>query len=175
MLTIKKVAVTVFLTLVLSTILVLGSASAQTGDQQKQATRIAYTAVLEQANETNHWLVYGVLGFIVIASLVILGFFFVRSRKKVQVATTEKETRQIDSERIFMVHKDLLPEEKQAIRFLAENGGEIFETELYTGLNLPRPTVWSLIKRLERMGIIERTKFKRQNLVRIKRKYTLKE
>jgi uncharacterized membrane protein len=127
------------------------------------------------SEENDSLRVYGVLGTIIIASAVILGFFFVRSRRKVQVVATEKKKRRIDSERIFLVHKDLLPEEKQAIQFLIENNGEAFEADLYYYLKLPRTTVWRLVKRLERMEIIKRTKFRRQNLLRIKRKYTLKE
>ena len=73
------------------------------------------------------------------------------------------------------MHKNLLPEEKQAIQFLVENSGEAFEADLYDYLKLPRTTNWRLVKRLEGMGIIKRSKFRRQNLVRIKRKYTLKE
>ncbi|HDQ06386.1 MAG TPA: hypothetical protein ENN36_06675 [Candidatus Bathyarchaeota archaeon] len=176
MLDLKKVAVTILLTLVVSTtFLVLNPTSAQTDDSHEQIAETAYNEPLRQANEAGTWLVYGVLGVIVVASIVIFGLFFVRSRRKVQVAEVKKEKRRIDSERIFLVHTDLLPEEKQAIQFLAENGGEAFEAGLDACLKLPRATVWSVIKRLEKMGIIERTRFKRQNLVRIKRKYTLKD
>jgi uncharacterized membrane protein len=127
------------------------------------------------SKETDPWLIYGILGAILIASIVILGFFFVRSRRKLQVVEVKKKKRRIDSERIFLAHKDLLPEEKQAIQFLVENNGEAFEAELFDYLKLPRTTTWRLVKRLEGMGIIKRSKFRRQNLVRIKRKYTLKE
>ncbi|MGD9131568.1 MAG: hypothetical protein PVH73_08370 [Candidatus Bathyarchaeota archaeon] len=140
-----------------------------------QAIAEAEEAGIFLSEETDSWLIYGIFGAIVILSIVIFGFFFVRSRKKVQVVEVEKKKRRIDVERIFMVHKDLLPEEKQAIQFLAENNGEAFEADLYDYLKLPRTTNWRLVKRLEGMGIIKRSKFRRQNLVRIKRKYTLKE
>jgi len=163
--------------------------SAYNNGNYSEATNLATQAVAEAeeaeifvsnndpstSEETDSWLVYGVLGAIVIASIVILVFFFVRSRRKLQVVEVKKKKRRIDSERIFLVHKDLLPEEKQAIQFLAENNGEAFEAELFDYLKLPRTTTWRLVKRLEGMGIIQRTKFRRQNLVRIKRKYTLKE
>jgi uncharacterized membrane protein len=73
------------------------------------------------------------------------------------------------------VNKDLKPEEKQAIQYLAENNGEAFEADLYEYVKLPRTTTWRLVRRLDRMGIITRTKFRRQNLIRIKNKYTIKE
>jgi uncharacterized membrane protein len=146
-----------------------------------EAKNLAIQAIAEAeedaspSEETDPWFVYGILGAILIPSIVIFGFLFVRSRRKIQVVEVKKKKRRIDSERIFLAHKDLLPEEKQAIQFLAENNGEAFEAELYDYLKLPRTTNWRLVKRLERMGIIKRTKFRRQNLVRIKRKYTLKE
>jgi uncharacterized membrane protein len=140
-----------------------------------QAIAEAEEAGIFLSEETDPWLIYGIFGAILILSIVIFGFFFVRSRRKLQVVEVEKKKRRIDAERIFLVHKDLLPEEKQAIQFLVENNGEAFEADLYDYLKLPRTTTWRLVKRLEGMGIIKRTKFRRQNLVRIKRKYTLKE
>jgi uncharacterized membrane protein len=140
-----------------------------------QAIAEAEEAGIFLSEETDPWLIYGVFGAILILSIVIFGFFFVRSRRKLQVVEVEKKKRRIDAERIFLVHKDLLPEEKQAIQFLVENNGEAFEADLYDYLKLPRTTTWRLVKRLEGMGIIKRAKFRRQNLVRIKRKYTLKE
>jgi uncharacterized membrane protein len=139
-----------------------------------QAIAEAGEAEILLSEGTDSLLVYGVLGAIVIVSIVILGFFFVRSRRKVQVVEVKKKKRRIDAERIFLVHKDLLPEEKQAIQFLVENNGEAFEADLYDYLKLPRTSTWRLVKRLEGMGIIKRSKFRRQNLIRIKRKYEIK-
>ena len=156
--------------------------SAYNNGNYSEALNLATQAITEAeeagiflSEETDPWLIYGILGAILIASIVIFGFFFVRSRRKLQVVEVKKKKRRIDAERIFLVHKDLLPEEKQAIQFLVENHGEAFEADLYDYLKLPRTTTWRLVKRLEGMGIIKRTKFRRQNLVRIKRKYTLKE
>jgi uncharacterized membrane protein len=126
-------------------------------------------------SETDPLLVYGIFGAILILSIVIFGFFFVRSRKKPEVVEVKKKKRRIDAERIFRVHKDLMPEEKQAIQFLVEKNGEAFEAELYDYVKLPRTTTWRLVKRLEGMGIIKRSKFRRQNLIRVKRKYDIKE
>ena len=116
-----------------------------------------------------------VVAVIAVAAIIVVVFFFVRSRTKSVVREVEKKKRRIDVERIFLVHKDLLPEEKQAIQFLAENNGEAFEADLYESLKLPRTTTWRLVKRLDRMGIIKRTKFRRQNLIRVKNKYTVKD
>jgi uncharacterized membrane protein len=154
--------------------------SAYNNGNYSEAMNLATQAIAEAeeagiflSEETDPWLLYGIFGAIVIAVIII--FFFVWSRRRVQVVEVKKKKRRIDSERIFLVHKDLLPEEKQAIQFLVENNGEAFEAELFDYLKLPRTTTWRLVKRLEGMGIIKRSKFRRQNLIRVRRKYTLKE
>jgi uncharacterized membrane protein len=140
-----------------------------------QAITKAEEAESFTSEETDSWLVYGIFGAILILSIVLFGFFFARSRRKPKVVEVKKKKRRIDAERIFRVHKDLMPEEKQAIQFLVEKNGEAFEAELYDYVKLPRTTTWRLVKRLEGMGIIKRSKFRRQNLIRIKRKYDIKE
>ena len=140
-----------------------------------QAITKAEEAEIFLSEETDPSLVYGIVGAILIPTIIIFGFFFVRSRKKPKEVEIKKKKRRIDAERIFRVHKNLMPEEKQAIQFLVENNGEAFEAELYDYVKLPRTTTWRLVKRLEGMGIIKRTKFRRQNLIRVKNKYTIKE
>jgi uncharacterized membrane protein len=156
--------------------------SAYNNGNYSEATNLATQAITKAeeaeiflSEETDSLLVYGIFGAILIPSIIIFGFFFIRSRRKTEVREVKKKKRRIDVERIFRVHKDLMPEEKQAIQFLAENNGEAFEADLYEYVKLPRTTTWRLVKRLEGMGIIKRSKFRRQNLIRIKRKYTIKE
>lgn len=116
-----------------------------------------------------------VLGIITVLVVVVLGFFFIKSTNKPKQAVAQQKKRRIDSERIFRAHNDLMPEEKQAIQFLVDNNGEAFEAELYDYVKLPRTTTWRMVKRLKTMGIITVTKFRRQNLVRLKNKYDVKE
>jgi uncharacterized membrane protein len=156
--------------------------SAYNNGNYSEATNLATQAITKAeeaeiflSEETDSLLIYGIFGAILIPSIIIFGFFFIRSRRKTEVREVKKKKRRIDVERIFRVHKDLMPEEKQAIQFLAENNGEAFEADLYEYVKLPRTTTWRLVKRLEGMGIIKRSKFRRQNLIRIKRKYTIKE
>lgn len=123
-----------------------------------------------EENDPQNFVLFQV--FAVLAVLGILAFIllFMKSRKKIK---TKK--RQIDSERIFREHKELMPDEKQAILFLIDNNGEAFEAELYDHVKLPRTTTWRMVKRLKRMDIITVTKFRRQNLVRLKTKYDIRE
>ncbi len=133
------------------------------------------SSVEDGAPTTGSLLLYGILGAILIPTIIIVGFFVIRSRKKPGDHEIRKKKRQIDIERIFREHKDLMPEEKQAIQFLVDNNGEAFEAELYDYVKLPRTTTWRLVKRLEGMGIIQTSKFRRQNLIRVKNKYDIKE
>ena len=128
-----------------------------------------------QPEETEPLLLYGIFGAILAPTIITIGFFVYRSRKKPKDHEIRKKKRRIDIERIFREHKDLMPEEKQAIQFLVDNNGEAFEAELYDYIKLPRTTTWRLVKRLEGMGIIRTSKFRRQNLVRVKSKYDIKE
>jgi len=126
------------------------------------------------SEEPETFLTLEIFGAIIISAAVVFGFFFLRSRKKPQV-DPKKKKRRIDSERIFREHKNLIPEEKQAIQFLVDNNGEAFEAELYDYVRLPRTTTWRMVKRLKGLNIITVTKFRRQNLVRLKTKYDIKE
>jgi uncharacterized membrane protein len=138
-----------------------------------QALQQAENATSFMSENSGDWLAYAVIASVVV--LAVAGFYFVVVRPKKAPEATQKPKRKIDVERIFSAHLDLMPEEKQAIQFLADNDGEAFEAELYDHVKLPRTTTWRLVKRLKRMEIITVTKFRRQNLVRVKRKYDVKE
>jgi len=140
-----------------------------------QAVTKAEDATTLPSGDSGSFPFYGILGAILISTVIVFGVFLVRSRKKPEVSDAEKKKRQIDTERIFGAHKNLMPEEKQAIQFLAENNGEAFEADLYEYVKIPRTTMWRLVKRLEGLGIIRITKFRRQNMIRVKNKYDIKE
>jgi len=114
---------------------------------------------------------------VIVAFLVTVGavVVFLKLKNRTELVEPKSKKRKIDVERILVGHKDLLPEEKQAIQFLVDNNGEAFEAELFDYVKLPRTTTWRMVKRLKRMKIITVTKFRRQNLVRIKSKYDIKE
>lgn len=145
-----------------------------------EALYLANQTILEAEQSTvflsknNNFPFYGFIAIILIAFAILFSYIVLKkSRKKPE--TSDKAKRQIDVQRILKEHTDLISEEKQAIIFLAENNGESFEAELYDYVKLPRTTTWRLVKRLKRMGILTVTKFRRQNLVRIKSKYDIKE
>ncbi len=104
---------------------------------------------------------------------------YVRSRKKAvaveQLAHTEhivKEKRVIDLNKIYSEKPYLRQEDKDTINFLAEKGGEAFESEIRDKFQLPKTTVWRLVKRLEREDLVEVKKAGGQNLIRVKEEFT---
>jgi len=103
---------------------------------------------------------------------------FVWRHKKTKAAKPKpeepKENMTVDVEKLFSREKDLRQEEIHVIQFLSEKNGSAFEAELYEKLQLPRTTTWRLLKRIERMEIIDIKKSRRQNIVSIRKKYMKK-
>ena len=87
----------------------------------------------------------------------------------------EKETDYVwDTEKLFNQHKYLRDEEIKVIQFLGENNTTAYEAQIYEKLNLPRTTTWRLLKRLQKMEIINIEKSRRQNIISIRKKYLKK-
>jgi len=59
-----------------------------------------------------------------------------------------------------------------SINFIAEKGGEAFESEIRDRFDLPKTTVWRLVKRLAREELVEIKKAGGQNLIRIREEFT---
>lgn len=62
----------------------------------------------------------------------------------------------------------LRPEDQQVLKFLAEKEGAAFESEIRTKFQLPKTTIWRLVKRLEREELVEIRKAGGQNLIKLK-------
>ncbi|MCW4030950.1 MAG: hypothetical protein NWE80_01150 [Candidatus Bathyarchaeota archaeon] len=134
---------------------------------------IAYIAErsLYQGTESfEMWLPITITSFPIIASMVF-ALWFLRRKKPPKPKKLENE---VDVNKLFVREKYLRQEEVQMIRFLAEKHGTAFEADLYEKLNLPRTTTWRLIKRLQKMEIVDVKKSRRQNIVSIRKKYMKK-
>jgi uncharacterized membrane protein len=104
-----------------------------------------------------------------VAGAVIVALIILLIRKKDGANTTyEKEVRRISAETIFRSYAHLRLEDKEAIQYLADSGGEVFETELREKFKLPKTTIWRQVRRLQREGLVEVQKIGGQNLIRIK-------
>ena len=65
-------------------------------------------------------------------------------------------------------HPDLKREDREVLYFLAHNEGAAFEGEIRTKFLLPKTSIWRLVKRLERLELIEIIKVGGQNLIKLK-------
>ncbi|MBI4257973.1 MAG: helix-turn-helix domain-containing protein [Thaumarchaeota archaeon] len=90
----------------------------------------------------------------------------IRKRNKQGVEVT-KTFRQINLDKILAAHTDLRVDDREALEFIAQAGGEVLETELREKFKLPRSTAWRMIKRLQRQGLVEIRKIGGQNLISI--------
>ncbi len=92
----------------------------------------------------------------VVVSVVVM-MFFVFKRKSLKVSS------------IFEKHPQLNVEEKKVIQFLAANEGQAFESQIRQKFpDIPRTSLWRLVKRLERLEIVKVTKVGLENKVEIK-------
>jgi uncharacterized membrane protein len=70
--------------------------------------------------------------------------------------------------RILAENPHLRPEDQGVLLYLAEKDGAAFESELRNRFLLPKTTIWRLVKRLEREGLIEIRKAGGQNLIKLR-------
>jgi uncharacterized membrane protein len=84
----------------------------------------------------------------------------------VQEKPTEEKS--ADPQKIFDYRPDMREDDKKIVRFLSENGGKAFESELRKKFLQPRTTMWRAVKRLERLDVITITKKDMQNLVTLR-------
>ncbi len=75
----------------------------------------------------------------------------------------------VDPQTIYDYRPDMREDDKKIVKFISENGGKAFESELRKKFLQPRTTMWRAVKRLERLGVIEIDKKDMQNLVTLKK------
>ncbi len=80
----------------------------------------------------------------------------------------KKEVRHVDAEALLRSRPQLRLEDREALQYLADSGGEAFETELREKFQLPKTTIWRQVRRLQREGLVEVRKIGGQNLIRIR-------
>ena len=103
--------------------------------------------------------------------------YFMKKRKSPSSAILETETipdsksniTSLDTETIFKLKPDIREDDKEIVKFISNNGGQVLESDLRKKFLQPRTTMWRAVKRLERHGIIEIEKKDMQNLVKLRK------
>ena len=108
---------------------------------------------------------------VVIIIVAVLAVLLKKKKTKPSSSFYDFGRVEVDLEKVYRENPDLRLEDREALKFLAEKGGVAFESEIREKLNLPRTSIWRLIKRLEKHEIVTVQKFAGQNLVRISKKY----
>ena len=69
----------------------------------------------------------------------------------------------------MLADENVRDDDKEIIKFIHENGGQVFESDLRKKFLQPRTTMWRAVKRLERQGKIVISKKDQQNLIKLQK------
>ncbi len=134
-------------------------------DLAEQAyTKAESATVPSQGGIPTMWLIGG--GGL--ALLVVIGALLMRGRGK-QRRPEARYTYDLDS--LFEEKQHLRMDDKEMIRFLADSGGEAFAAEIRDRFEIPRTSLWRMIRRLEGEEVLEVETIGGQSLVKIAQKY----
>jgi uncharacterized membrane protein len=101
------------------------------------------------------YLISAIVAVVAVAIAIIL---IIRRRRAPNVKKTVK------------AHPQLKKEDKEVLEFLAEKGGQAFEAEIRERFpDMPRTSLWRLVRRLERLEIVEVKKIGLENQVQLKK------
>ena len=114
-----------------------------------------------------------IIGLIVTASITAAILIKKKQSKssKVYVAELSKkqsEPESLDTHTIFNLRPEMREDDKEIVKFISENGGQVFESDLRKKFLQPRTTMWRAVKRLERLGVVEIYKKDLQNKVKLR-------
>ena len=78
--------------------------------------------------------------------------------------------RPVRAEKIVKARPELREEDREVVQFIAEKGGKVLEAEIREAFpDLPRTTLWRLVRRLEKMDIVSIKKIGLQNQIELKK------
>ncbi|MCV0365671.1 MAG: MarR family transcriptional regulator [Nitrosopumilus sp.] len=111
-----------------------------------------------------------------IAAAIVGGIILIKRKQTQSLSILENESPKsetnidsLDTETIFNLRPEMREDDKEIIKFISENGGQVLESDLRKKFLQPRTTMWRAVKRLERQGVIEISKKDLQNLVKLKK------
>jgi hypothetical protein len=118
------------------------------------------------------YLTYAIIGGVTVAAIMgVVTIIRIKQKtvKPIHDQQTIQKTETIDAETIFKLKPDLREDDKEIVRFISNNGGQVLESELRKKFLQPRTTMWRAVKRLERNGVVEIEKKDLQNLVKLRK------
>jgi uncharacterized membrane protein len=101
---------------------------------------------------------YLIAAIVAVAAVVLSALIVVKRRRGPNV------------EKILKTNPQLKKEDKEVILFLAEKDGKAFETEIRERFpDMPRTSLWRLVRRLERLEIVEVKRIGLENQVQLRK------
>ena len=135
------------------------------------STTVITNTIPDEKIETDYFS-YAIVGGIIII-IIIATIILTKSKQKniqlVEHIQTSEKNPLLDIETIFKLKPDLREDDKELVKFIFDNEGEVFESDLRKKFLQPRTTMWRAVKRLEREGVIEIEKKDLQNLVKLRK------
>jgi hypothetical protein len=141
---------------------------------EAEMTAIGAAQFASAAKAPDNTLLYVV---VLLAVAVAGGYFYMKRMRPTpeqvvpQASASPVAPVKVDLARVFDKHEDLRLEDKEVLRYLAENNGESFASEIRDRFDLPRSTAWRLMRRLIREGIVDEIKIGNQSLIRVRKEY----
>jgi len=114
-----------------------------------------------------------IIGPIITASIVAAILIKKKQSKSLQIHVVESsekqsESKSLDTHTIFNLRPEMRQDDKEIVKFISENGGQVFESDLRKKFLQPRTTMWRAVKRLERLEVVEIYKKDLQNMVKLR-------
>ena len=131
----------------------------------EQARSIAADA--EKPPETGVPTTWLFAGAGIVAAALAAAYLILGRRRQPEVELRHS----FDLNALFEAHPTLRMDDREVIRFLAETGGEAFAAEIRERFDVPRTSLWRMIRRLEGEEVVEVQTIGGQSLVRIREIY----
>jgi len=109
---------------------------------------------------------------IVIVAVLIGAYLFTRKKPK---SAPIPDRIEFDLERLFEEHPELRVDDREVLRYLAENDGKAFAYDIRERFDIPRTSAWRMVQRLQRFEVADERKVGGQSLINIKPKYRRKQ
>ena len=108
-----------------------------------------------------------------VIAVVAIGAYYLYTRKPAEEYTPVEA--EIDLERLYKEHPELRMDDREVLKYLAENDGEAFAYDIRERFDIPRTSAWRMIQRLQRFEVVDERKIGGQSLIRIKEEYRRKQ
>ena len=120
-------------------------------------------------NDYFRYVIIIVVAIILLISTVIILRTKQKNQKPIDQVNTIQKNEILEIETIFKIKPDLREDDKELVKFIFNNGGEVLESDLRKKFLQPRTTMWRAVKRLEREGLITIEKKDLQNLIKLRK------